>query len=190
MWSRVDLVQVRGKALPAGELEDLASGWVARLARLPTRVIVNDRADAALAASAHGVHLGSDDLPPEAVRTTAPAGFLIGVSARDRDELLRAQAAGADYIGLGAFHATGTKPDARPLAPERDGLCASIEELSIPVLAIGGIDARRVAGAFRVPAVTGVAVSAAVQAADDPGQAIGGLREALDEAWKVRAEHP
>jgi thiamine-phosphate pyrophosphorylase len=184
----VDLVQVRGKVLPAGELEELAAGWVERLAGLPNRVIVNDRTDAALAANADGVHLGPDDVPVGAARGTAPGGFVIGTSAHDRDELLRAQAAGADYAGLGAFHATGTKPGARPLDLDRDGLRTPIENLSIPVLAIGGIDASRIAGALRVPAVTGIAVSAAVQAADDPEQAIERLREALEEAWKLRRE--
>lgn len=185
-WSRVDLVQVRGKALAAGELEELSAGWVERLADLPVRVIVNDRADAALAANAHGVHLGPDDLPLEAARAVAPVGFLIGASAHDRDELLRAQAAGADYAGLGAFHATGTKPGARPLDPDRDGLRAPIENLSIPVLAIGGLDASRIAAALRVSAVTGIAVSAAIQAADDPAHAIERLRGAVQEAWQAR----
>jgi thiamine-phosphate pyrophosphorylase len=181
------MVQVRGKGLAAGELEEVAAAWVERLAGLPSRVVVDDRPDVALAARADGVHLGAEDLPLEAARALAPR-LLLGASTHDREELLAAQAAGADYAGLGAFHATGTKSRAQLLDPERAGLWDPVPGLAIPVLAIGGLDASRTAGALRVPAVTGIAVSAAVQEADDPERAIERLREALDEAWMAREE--
>lgn len=186
MWSRVDLVQVRAKGLSSGELETLAAGWVDRLAALTPHVIVNDRPDVALAAGAHGAHLGSDDLSLSAARSLAPAGFLLGASAHGREELLAAQTAGADYAGLGAFHATGTKPDSQPLDLDRDGLRLPVEELTIPVLAIGGMDGVRLADALRIPAVTGVAVSAVIQSAPDPEAAIDELRGALEDAWRAR----
>ena len=184
-WERVDLVQVRGKGLSAGDLEELARGWVERLAGI-ARVVVNDRSDVAVAAGAAGAHLGADDVPLPDARRTAPPGFVLGASAHDRAELLRAAAEGADYAGLGALYPTETKPGARPFDAARAGLDAPVEELAIPVLAIGGIDAGRVCGAFRVPAVTGVAVSGAVQRASDPARAIENVRAALDDAWKER----
>jgi thiamine-phosphate pyrophosphorylase len=184
-WALVDLVQVRGKRLGAGGLEELTRGWLARLAGLPGRVIVNDRLDVAIAAGADGVHLGRDDLPIATARELSPNGFLIGGSSHDREELLAAQAAGADYAGLGAFSATSTKPDARPLDPGGAGLGEGAAGLEIPVLAIGGIDPATVGRALGVPAVTGVAVSRAIQTATDPGAAILALHGALRAAWKA-----
>lgn len=187
-WSRVDLVQVRGKRLAAGELEELTRGWVARLAGLPCRVIVNDRLDVAIAGGAHGVHLGRDDLEIETARRLAPPGFVIGGSSHDRAELLTVQAAGADYAGLGAFATTSTKPDASRLEPGRAGLATPVLGLEIPVLAIGGITPATAAGALEIPVVTGVAVSRAIQAAPDPEAAIEAIYEALRAAWDAFRE--
>lgn len=180
------MVQLRAKNMSASELESETAAWVRRLAGTPTLVIVNDRLDVALAAGAAGVHLGPDDLPIAAARRIAPAGFLLGASAHDREELLAAQAGGADYAGLGAFFASETKPEARPLDPVRAGVSEAIPGLAIPVLAIGGIDAGRVAKALSVPAVNGIAVSRAVAGAEDPARAIAELRAALDRAWAER----
>jgi thiamine-phosphate pyrophosphorylase len=184
-WALVDMVQVRGKRLTAGGLEELTRGWVARLAGLPGRVIVNDRLDVALAAGADGVHLGQDDLPLATARGLSPDGFLLGGSSHDRQELLALQAAGADYAGLGAFSASSTKPEARPLDPARAGLAGRVAGLEIPVLAIGGIGLDTVGRALEIPAVTGVAVSRAIQAAQDPGAAIRTIYGALWAAWRA-----
>ncbi|MGH7589469.1 MAG: thiamine phosphate synthase [Gemmatimonadota bacterium] len=189
-WSLVDLVQVRGKPLGAGDLEGLTRGWVARLAGLPSRVIVNDRLDVALAAGADGVHLGRDDLALETARGLAPDGFVIGGSSHDREELLAVQAAGADYAGLGTFSATTTKPDAKPLDPVPAGLAGAVGGLEIPVLAIGGIEPATVGRALELPAVTGVAVSGAIQAAADPGAVIRALYGALRAAWEAVRQSP
>ena len=189
-WARVDLVQVRGKRLAAGELEELTRGWMARLAGLPVRVVVNDRLDVALAAGADGVHLGRADLPLEAAREMVPDGFVIGGSSHDREELLAVQSAGADYAGLGAFSGTSTKPDARPLDADRAGLGGPVEGLEIPVLAIGGVVPASVERAFGIPAVTGVAVSGAIQSAEDPGAAIEALFCALAAVWEAVRRPP
>ena len=187
-WSLVDLVQVRGKQVPAGELEDLTRAWIARLTTVPTRVVVNDRLDVALAAGADGVHLGQDDLPLDVARSLAPPGFLLGASTHDRGELLAAQEAGADYAGLGAFFGSGTKVEAQRLDPSASGVVSAVPGLAIPVLAIGGVAADKVAEAVRVPAVTGIAVSAAIQVAGDPEAAIRRLRRALERAWETALE--
>ncbi|HUP19530.1 MAG TPA: thiamine phosphate synthase [Gemmatimonadota bacterium] len=186
VWGDVDLVQLRGKNLDDGELETLARGWVTRVAGLDTVVIVNDRLEVALSAGAHGVHLGDEDASIEAARERTPEGFLIGGSCHSRNGLLIAQAAGVDYAGLGAFFESSTKPDARPLDPWRGGLMERIPALTVPVLAISGVTAARIEEVFRVPAVTGAAVSAAIQGSEDPAAAVGGLRKALHEAWDAR----
>jgi thiamine-phosphate pyrophosphorylase len=177
---------VRGKALPAGDLEALARAWLGRLEGLPTLVIVNDRLDAALAAGAHGAHLGREDLPIAAARSVAPAGFLLGASGHDAAELRTAEAEGADYAGLGSFFPTSTKPDAAPLDAVTAGLGEPLAGLAIPVLGVGGVDTERAWRALAVPAVTGVAVSRAIQAAPDPAAAIDALRRAVDTAWAAR----
>ena len=172
-WGDVDLVQVRGKGLPAGDFERLVVRWLEAAAGTPTRIVVNDRLDVALATGAHGVHLGRTDLPVREARRVAP-GLLLGASAHDREELVEAQRSDADYAGLGAFHASRTKPAALLLDPVRAGLLEPVPELRLPVLAIGGITPERIPEAFALPVVTGVAVSEAIQAANYTAYSLGG----------------
>lgn len=186
-WGAVDIVQVRGKDMPAGDFETLARIWIDALGEdLATLVVVNDRLDVALAAGAGGVHLGRDDVPLAEARALAPADFLIGASAHDRGEVEHAQRSGADYAGLGAFYPTRTKAGAAVLDPGDPAWRAPVSGLTIPVLAIGGITAGRVAEVMAVPAVSGVAVSEAIQAAPEPAEAIRELRSVLDQAWRER----
>jgi len=189
-WRSVDIVQVRGKDMPAADLEKLVEVWVDAASDHPdTLIVVNDRLDVALAAGADGVHVGRDDLPPEKVRALTSAHFVIGVSAHDRGEIELVQESGADYAGLGAFYASRTKPEATLLEPERAGLREPIPGLTIPVVAIGGITAGRVGDVLSVPAVTGIAVSDAIQGSREPAEAIHRLREAMDRAWRERPVH-
>jgi thiamine-phosphate pyrophosphorylase len=193
-WETVDLLQVRGKDLPAADLEALTRVWIDALGGRSTRIVVNDRLDVALAAGADGVHVGQDDLPAGEARALAeargraPGSFLVGVSAHGREEIEGAQGLGADYAGLGAFHPTGTKEGARLL--REDDLMVPIPRLTIPVVAIGGITADRVADAMAFPAVSGIAVSAAIQAAEEPLRAIRELRSELERAWRERPSRP
>ncbi len=141
----VDWVQIREKNLPARSLLALTEGAL-RSARREgwTRVMVNDRLDVALAAQAHGVHLGTGSMPVDLVRRLAPSDFLAGVSCHSLAEALAAQAAGADYILLGPIFATPSKLRYGPplgLAKLREATL----QVSIPVFALGGITADRVA---------------------------------------------
>lgn len=186
-WEAVDLVQVRGKDLPAGDLEALTRVWIEALARhAATLVVVNDRLDVALAAGAGGVHLGRHDLPVAEARALAPRNFVVGASAHDRREIRLAERSEADYAGLGAFYPTRTKAGAAVLDFGDPEWRTPVPGLTIPVLAIGGITARRVAEVLAVPVVSGVAVSEAIQAAPEPADAIRELRSALDQAWRER----
>lgn len=136
-----DWVQIREKDLCGRELLDLASGAVA----LPSlRVIVNDRADVALAARAAGVHLGGDSAPlQEIVRWlragAAAADFVIGVSCHSVGELRNAEAGGASYAFFGPIFDT---PSKRTFG-EPQGLAslkAVCRAVRMPVIAIGGIN--------------------------------------------------
>ncbi|MFZ0961481.1 MAG: thiamine phosphate synthase [Terriglobia bacterium] len=140
----VDWVQIREKDLPARRLLRLTEAALEQARRSArTRVVVNDRLDVALAAKAHGVHLGSRSMTVDLVRRLAPREFVVGASCHSLEEALGAQAAGADYILLGPIFATPSKlPYGPPLG--LDKLREVTSQVGIPVLALGGIDADRV----------------------------------------------
>lgn len=163
----VEAVQVRAKGAPDRAVAAWTAALVAAVRTLGTRVIVNDRADVALVAGADGVHLGAEDLPVEAVRFLAPAGFLIGATCRGPEDAREARAQGADYVGLGpVFHST-TKPG----LPDSLGLDVLARTSRVlPTVAIGGVTVARVADVMAAGAY-GVAVVAAVWQASDPPRA-------------------
>lgn len=107
-----------------------------------TRVVVNDRVDIALACGAAGVHLRGDSVPASAVRTIAPAKFLIGRSVHSVADALAA-GAGVDYLLAGTVWPTAAKPPGRPVLGV-DGLAAIVQAAAVPVLAIGGVTWDRV----------------------------------------------
>ncbi len=172
----VDILQLREKNLPSRELINLARRLKVICAQYGALLIINDRVDVALAAEAHGVHLGQNDLPIAVARTILGHGRLIGISAHSVAEALQAQAAGADYVSCGPLWATPTKPDYAPV-----GLVL-IEQykrtIRIPFFAIGGIDAVNIdqvlsAGAERI------AVVRAVWNAPDPRAAASELKRQI-----------
>jgi thiamine-phosphate diphosphorylase len=120
---------------------------------LPATFIINDDVDAAIELNADGVHLGRDD--PGADRALE-AGLLLGSSAAHVDEARAGEAIGATYIGAGPVWATPSKPDA-DTAIGLDGLAQICEAVSVPVIAIGGIDATNAAECVAAGAA-GVAV--------------------------------
>ncbi|HMI99412.1 MAG TPA: thiamine phosphate synthase [Gaiellaceae bacterium] len=126
---------------------------------LPAIFVVNDDVEAALALDADGVHLGRSD--PGAERVVG-AGLLLGMSAASAEEARLGEAAGAAYIGAGPVWATPSKPDAGPPIG-LDGLAEICAAVSVPVIAIGGIDATNAADCVAAGAA-GVAV---IRAASD-----------------------
>lgn len=169
------MIQVRLKHATSRELVEVTRAIVGGV---DVPVLVNDRADVALAAGAAGVHLGIDDLPVAAVRGFVPPGFLIGASFGDESE--RAHAEGADYVGIGPVFATLSKADAgEAIGP---GGLARLAALSpVPAVAIGGVTAEN-AGEAVGGGAAGVAVIRAVLGAADPEQAARAIRAAVDGA--------
>jgi thiamine-phosphate pyrophosphorylase len=134
----VDQIQIREKDLAARELLLLTRRVVELGAGQPTRILVNSRADIALAAGAHGVHLSADSISPRCLRSIAPPGFLVGISTHERWEILAAQEGGADFAVFGPVFSPGSKISYLPkTGPE--GLRAAVQGLTIPVFALGGI---------------------------------------------------
>jgi thiamine-phosphate pyrophosphorylase len=141
----------------------------ALVAALTVPVVVNDRADVALICGAAGVHVGIDDVPVAALRHVLPPGFIIGAS-------IRADTAGADYVGIGPVFATASKADA-PEAIGIDGFVALRARSSAPAVAIGGVTAAHVAE-LRNAGAAGVAVVSAIFGTDDPETAARTIRDA------------
>ena len=129
------MIQVRAKTLDTRELVALVQDVVAAARSVP--VLVNARADVALACGAQGVHLPSDGLAAGVVRSIVPAGFLIGVSCHVLEELGRAEGEGADFAVYGPVFATASHPGAAPVGLE--ALATAARAMRIPIYALGGI---------------------------------------------------
>jgi len=140
----VDIVQVRERDLDDRSLVVLVEQIVGAVNGTATRVLVNDRADVAIAAGAHGVHLRGDSPPASRVRATLPPGFLLGRSVHSLDEIDAAAADGAcDYLMFGTVFPSAGKPLAHPVAG-LEGLREACRRSPLPVIAIGGIDETRI----------------------------------------------
>ena len=105
----VTIVQLREKNCSSREFYDTAVSIKAICDRHQVPLIINDRLDIALAVDAAGVHVGQSDLPADKARAILGPDRIIGVSTATPEEALKAKADGADYIGVGAMFATGTK---------------------------------------------------------------------------------
>lgn len=105
----VTLLQYRDKSAETRILYERALKVKALCDKYRVPLIINDRADIAFAVKAAGVHLGQGDLPPLIARRMLGSDAVIGVSAHNADEALKAEAGTADYLGCGAVYATATK---------------------------------------------------------------------------------
>jgi thiamine-phosphate pyrophosphorylase len=169
------MVQVRWKDGTPAQILELTRALVAAL---PVPVLVNDRADIALAAGAAGVHLGWDDPPLDALHPHLPSRFLLGLSVGSQDEAARAPAT-ADYWSVGPCFATPTKADAGlALGPDGFAALAKLAPEGCPVIGIGGISVAN-AGLIKGAGAVGVAVIGAVLTARDPESATRELDRAL-----------
>ena len=169
-------IQLRLKSASARELLEAAQTLMPVVRSAGALFIVNDRLDVALAAGADGVHLGPDDLPVKDVRRVADARsgvadtFIVGYSTDSTDEAARAEAEGADYLGVGAVYATANKSDAGDVIGLK-GLRRVVKAVSIPVVAIGGITPER-APAVAKTGACGSATIGAVMSAAEPAEAV------------------
>lgn len=131
------LVQLREKDLPRLDYIRQAAQATALCHRYGVPLIVNDSLEVALKSGADGVHVGIEDQPVAEIRRQAGKGFLIGATAKTVEQARAAQAAGADYLGVGAVFPSPTKKNAIRITTEQLGeICGSV---SIPCVAIGGI---------------------------------------------------
>jgi thiamine-phosphate diphosphorylase len=162
----VDLIQIRERDLEGARLLALASDVALRAQGTRTAVVVNDRADVALAAGADGVHLRADGPAADRVRAIGPRGWIVGRSIHSVDE---AATSGADYVIFGTVFQSRSKPQGPIQGIER--LQAAARASRAPVLAIGGIDPGRAGECWRA----GAAGVAAIGLFLPEGRAAGSL---------------
>jgi len=134
----VKMLQLRAKSLAAHEFLALAQRVRRETAAHDCRLIVNDRADIAMACNADGAHLGQDDLPLQAGRKLM-GNKIIGISTHDIEQAKQAQRDGADYIGFGPMFGTQTK-DTGYSARGIDMLKEIRKAVGVPIVAIGSIN--------------------------------------------------
>ena len=158
------IVQLREKHLGQADFLAEAERFVALCREKGAVSIINDNVDIAAQVGADGVHIGQEDLEAGRARELLGTDKVIGVSAHSVAEALAAQAAGADYLGVGAAFATGTKTDAKPIS--RETIRAITAAVDIPVVAIGGISRDNILE-LRDCGLDGVAVVSALFAQTD-----------------------
>ncbi len=161
-----DTIQFRQKNGTTRELVEIAEQMQKKCAKHKVPLIVNDRADIALAIDAVGSHFGQDDMPVALGRKILSADNIIGASARTEEKILKAISEGADYIGYGPIYQTSSKADAeKPKGLAQ--LSRMCEIAKCPVIAIGGITEQTAASVITAGA-HGIAVISAVCGSSDP----------------------
>jgi thiamine-phosphate pyrophosphorylase len=151
----VTVVQLREKSLGTLEFYNIAVKLKTITDKYKVPLIINDRIDIAEAIDAAGVHLGQNDMPADIARRIMGNNKIIGVSTSTLEEAQKAEAQGADYIGVGAMFTTTTKDDAKAVSIQC--LKEIKEGISIPVVAIGGINENNV-DLLKIANIDGIAV--------------------------------
>jgi thiamine-phosphate pyrophosphorylase len=165
------LLQIRAKAAAAAAFLDLTEAVLRRAEPFHAMVIVNDRADIARIAGAHGVHVGQDDLPPAAVRALVGSHASVGLSTHTLEQIAAALAEPISYVAIGPVYGTATK-ETGYAAVALGGVREAAERAhaaSLPVVAIGGITVDTAAKVIAAGA-DAVAVISGLLTSGDPGR--------------------
>ena len=169
----VTMVQLREKQLSEDELVAEAIQIKELCHRYEVPLIINDNVDAALKSGADGVHVGIEDAPVSEIRKKAGDDFIIGATAKTIEQAKAAEAAGADYLGVGAVFPSPTKKNAiRITTQDLREICGAV---AIPAVAIGGITGDNVSE-IKGGGMAGVAVVSAIFAAQDIQKAAAELK--------------
>ena len=158
------IIQLREKGMDEDALVAEAIRIRALCDRYHALLIINDNYHAAIRAGADGVHVGIEDAQVAEIRKNAPDGFIIGATAKTVEQAQRAQAEGADYLGVGAVFPSPTKTNAIRITP--DDFRTIAQSVQIPAVAIGGINRTNIRQLQNIHAA-GAALVSAIFAADD-----------------------
>jgi thiamine-phosphate pyrophosphorylase len=174
-------IQIRCKHEGTRSMVDFGRRVIEVAGKAGIPVVMNDRVDVALAIGAQGVHLGKDDMPITDARRICGPDLIIGATVRNLETGKVSSDAGADYLGVGPIFPTAIKPG---LAALPRGVIATIKrEISLPIVAIGGINVSNAAMPLKEGA-DGVAVISALRQCESPKEAASQLRSAIDKAKK------
>ena len=173
------MIQLREKDAKDSRLLKLAGDVLSVTDRYAVPLIINDRPDIALQCGAAGVHIGQQDGSVRQIRRMIGEEKILGVSAHTKEEAVRAEQDGADYLGVGAVFPTSTKQNTVSLSP--DTLREICRAVKIPVVAIGGIRADNI-GSLCGTGIDGAAVVSALFASENPKKAAEQLTTSLNAA--------
>lgn len=172
------LIQIRAKTLPSGSFLDICDAVVQRASAYGASIIVNDRADLAKMAGAAGVHVGQDDLTPQAARRLLGPDAIVGYSTHTIEQIEHAVVGPALYIAVGPVFGTVTK-DTGYAAVGLELVSAGVARAGgRPVVAIGGVTLERAPSAIAAGA-SAVAVIGDLLSTGDPAQRVRSYLEAL-----------
>ncbi len=174
-----DYIQLREKDISSAEYLLRAKRLREMTDKYRTRLIINDRLDIALLSGADGVHLGQEDVPVKDARKLLGAQGIIGATAKTPEQAKQAMEDGADYLGSGAWFFTETKKDAVPISEET--YRRILQSAPIPNVAVGGINAENCRKPLSLGA-SGLAISAGILKAEDPGAETVKIRQLLEQA--------
>ncbi len=174
------LIQLRDKSLSPLEFFELAKSAVEFARRRSIRIIINDRADIALATKADGVHLGQDDLAPEAARRILGPDALIGYSTHNLQQARHALSLPIDYLAIGPIFATSTKKDTEPIVGLEGLRSVAAIASGLPIVAIGGIRLTNAPAVIAAGASSVAVISALLTPNDSISERTRNLIETLD----------
>jgi thiamine-phosphate pyrophosphorylase len=183
----VGIVQYRAKGRTTAQMLRDAAALLQVLRRVSVPLIINDRADVALAVGADGVHVGQDDMPVDVTRRLMGPKAIIGATCRSLAQATEAEAHTASYVSIGPVFATTTKPELAPVGAELIGQVRL--RITIPICAIGGITPLNMAELAPVNPDL-VAVVTAISTAPDPQEAAQELSDAIREQLRTRPMVP
>ena len=179
LQSGVTCLQLREKELGYTDFLTEAKAVKKLCKKYGVPFIINDNVALALECGADGVHVGQDDMNALDIRKEAGDRLIIGVSAHNVEEALRAEAAGADYLGCGAVFTTSTKQNVTALGCDTlSDICRAVD---IPVVAIGGINEDNISK-LTGSGISGVAVASAIFGAHNVSERCKALRELSEKA--------
>lgn len=161
----VSIVQLREKDKDTGNLYNIAVKVKEITDKHNIPLIINDRIDIMLAVDCAGIHIGQSDMPCKVARKIIGNEKIIGVSAHNVEEALKAQKDGADYLGCGAIYPTNTKKNANHLT--KQCLENIAEAVDIPIVAIGGLNTENVES-LKDTGISGICVVSAIMNSDNP----------------------
>lgn len=178
----VTMLQLREKNLAPEEFFAEAKEIQNLCRKFKAPFIINDDAETARRLNADGAHIGQEDMTAQRARQILGEDKILGVSAQTVAQAKAAEAAGADYLGVGAMFPTSTKPDADAVSPETlRQICAAVQ---IPVVAIGGITRENVS-MLANSGIAGIAVVSAIFAAADIKSAAAELHGIMDQIMGI-----